>query len=181
LVELGFTEDFLVGLFLNAGFSARELIPPSFMERAYTFTHRGARVDLSENGSLAIIETGWNTLSPVGAGQSRGRPVLDSTDSFRELVIDATNTIRLLSRLKSPTETRQAWPALEGERKGGVINADPQRLRKLFSERQHTCRQQAIGLSRGFTSARDFRSFLTIEGQRHIPHFPSRSERAIRR
>jgi SAM-dependent methyltransferase len=91
--ELGFTEDFLVRLFLNAGFSAKRIeCEASVYGEGYTFNHRGKTIELGQEWLSRDVAAGWNNPEPNGRWtKSESRLYLDATDSFRLLAIDATN------------------------------------------------------------------------------------------
>jgi hypothetical protein len=91
--ELGFTEDFLVRLFSNAGFTARRIeCQASVYGEGYIFEHRGASVVPSEVWLSKDVEAGWNNPEPNGRWtKSESRLYLDTLESFTALVIDATN------------------------------------------------------------------------------------------
>jgi SAM-dependent methyltransferase len=138
--ELGFTEEFLIGLFLNAGFSAQRIeCPPSIYGEGYTFTHRGARVDLSQEWLSYDIETGWNNPEPDGCWtKAEARLFLDSTDSFRELVVDATNHHPFAQSVEIAYGNATCVVRFKkGERKEIVINADTKTPQIVFRTPTH--------------------------------------------
>jgi 2-polyprenyl-3-methyl-5-hydroxy-6-metoxy-1,4-benzoquinol methylase len=93
-LELGFTEEFLVGLFTNAGFSAEERIEcaPSIHGTGYVFKHREPTIQVTEQWHPDDIEAGWNTREQHGRWtKAEARLLLDTTSNFRSLEIDAQN------------------------------------------------------------------------------------------
>ena len=92
-LELGFTEDFLVSLFSSAGFSARRIeCQPSIYGEGYTFKHRGTGLEPGSEWLSHDIEAGWNNPEPNGRWtKAEAKLYLDMTDTFSELVLEATN------------------------------------------------------------------------------------------
>lgn len=91
--ELGFTEDFLVGLFLNAGFEASRIdCPLTSYGEGYVFTRRGPCVPLSNPFMPTDMTAGWH-LPEAGGRWSRERSwlELDTTPSFDSLSVTITN------------------------------------------------------------------------------------------
>jgi SAM-dependent methyltransferase len=93
-LELGFTEDFLVELFTNAGFTAERVdCAPSVYGSGYIFRHRETTVELKEQWLTDEHEAGWNSREDIGRWtKAEGRLYLDTTDSFQTLEIDASNS-----------------------------------------------------------------------------------------
>lgn len=91
--ELGFTEDFLVGLFTNAGFAAERIdCQPSVFGAGYIFRHRAPKIELKDQWLTDDMESGWNTREDIGRWtKAEGRLYLDTTDSFRALELDVSN------------------------------------------------------------------------------------------
>lgn len=81
-LELAFTEEYIIRLFTVAGCLARRIdCEPSIHGTGHIFTPRGDTLQVSEL---------W---FPDDGGWSKGnvRLLLDATDNFRSLVIDAQN------------------------------------------------------------------------------------------
>jgi SAM-dependent methyltransferase len=91
--ELGFTEEFLARVFVNAGFSAQRFDgPPLGLSDVYVFKRRAQSIHLFHEWLPDILESGWNTRETEGRWtKGEARLLLDVTDSFSELVISATN------------------------------------------------------------------------------------------
>jgi 2-polyprenyl-3-methyl-5-hydroxy-6-metoxy-1,4-benzoquinol methylase len=91
--ELGFTEDFLVGLFCNAGFRAERIeCSASTLGEGYFFEHRPAAIDLCQQ--WVPEQAGWHAADTQARGRwtkGEARLFVDSTASFNEFAIDATN------------------------------------------------------------------------------------------
>jgi 2-polyprenyl-3-methyl-5-hydroxy-6-metoxy-1,4-benzoquinol methylase len=92
-LELGFTEDFLVELFTNAGFTAERVdCAPSIFGSGYIFRHRDATIELKKHWLTDEHELGWNSREDIGRWtKAEGRLYLDTTDSFQTLEIEASN------------------------------------------------------------------------------------------
>jgi SAM-dependent methyltransferase len=124
--ELGFTEDFLVGLFSGAGFSARRIeCEPSIYGVIYLFKHRGASLEPGSEWLSLEIESTWNNPEPNGRWtKAESKLYLDMTDGFSEIVLDATNHHPLVQPVEitygSVTLVTKFNP---GERKQVVISA----------------------------------------------------------
>ncbi len=92
-MELGFTEDFLLRLFLDAGFSAERIdCAASVHGSGYIFRPRGTTLYLSEQWFPDDIDSGWN--NPEGHGRwtkAEARILLDTSATFQKLEIDAQN------------------------------------------------------------------------------------------
>jgi SAM-dependent methyltransferase len=91
--ELGFTEDFLVGLFVGAGFTARKIeCPVSRYGEGYVFSHRGEAIDLSEIWLPHDLAAQWHPAEPSGRWtKAASALLLDTTPSYRRLIIDVSN------------------------------------------------------------------------------------------
>ena len=133
--ELGFAEDFLIRLFINAGFSAQRIdCPSSVYGEGYTFKHRAETIDLSAEWLSQEVDSSWNNPEPNGRWtKSESRLYLDSTDSFHMLVADLTNHHPFVQSVEVTygTETYliQFSP---GERKEIAIRADRKARQILF-------------------------------------------------
>lgn len=92
-LELGFTEEYILRLFTDAGFVARRIdCEPSVHGTGYVFQRRGEKLLLSEQWFPDDIDAGWNNPEDHGRWtKSQARMLLDTTDSFRSLEIDAQN------------------------------------------------------------------------------------------
>jgi SAM-dependent methyltransferase len=92
-LELGFTEDFLVRFFANAGFVAERIdCPPSIHGNGYVFKHRGPTLQFSDHWLCDYEQAGWNYPEQNGRWtKAEARIFLDTTDSFRTLEIDVSN------------------------------------------------------------------------------------------
>jgi 2-polyprenyl-3-methyl-5-hydroxy-6-metoxy-1,4-benzoquinol methylase len=91
--ELGFSEDFIVNLFINNGYIAERIdCPISTFGIIYSFTSRGAQLDLDTHWLPTLDEEGWHATEPNGRW-TRGASTLalDQTESFDVLEIAATN------------------------------------------------------------------------------------------
>jgi SAM-dependent methyltransferase len=138
--ELGFTEDFLVGLFLNAGFSAHRIrCEESIYGEGYTFNHRGAGVEPSKEWLSHDVEIGWNNPEPNGRWtKSESRLYLDTTDSFRLLAIDATNHHPFTQSVEiTYGTTTYAAQFAAGEHKEIVISADKKAPQIIIRAQAH--------------------------------------------
>jgi len=89
--EMGFTEEFLLRAFANAGFSVQQFKgPPQNFCDAYQFEHRVDCIDLSA-GELPDC-LGWNLPEPGGRwSTARSRLFVDITPVFSRLLVKATN------------------------------------------------------------------------------------------
>lgn len=94
-LELGFTEEFLVGLFTDAGFVAEPVeCPPSVCANGYVFTLRGSRIELKDRRFCDNLEPGWNNPEDIGRWtKAEARLFLDTSDTFQKLEIDASNRL----------------------------------------------------------------------------------------
>jgi 2-polyprenyl-3-methyl-5-hydroxy-6-metoxy-1,4-benzoquinol methylase len=92
-LELGFTEDFLVGLFTDAGFTAERIeCAPSIHGTGYIFKHRGPKLQIAEQWFPDSSAAGWNNPEEHGRWtKAEAQLRLDTTDNFRTLEIDAQN------------------------------------------------------------------------------------------
>jgi 2-polyprenyl-3-methyl-5-hydroxy-6-metoxy-1,4-benzoquinol methylase len=138
--ELGFTEDFLIRLFANAGFSAQRIeCPSSVYGEGYAFKHRAERIDLSKEWLSQDVDFSWNNPEVNGRWtKSESRLYLDATDSFRMLVVDVTNHHPFVQSVEvtygTETYLTQFSP---GERKEIAIKADRKAQQILFRARTH--------------------------------------------
>ncbi len=91
--ELGFNEDFLIGLFTNAGFSAHKFpCPVSIYGEGYIFRHRSDSIELATQWLPHALNAGWH--GPEARGRwTKEQSVLhvDATESFKELLLEVTN------------------------------------------------------------------------------------------
>ena len=90
-LELGFTEEYILRLFTDAGFLTRRIdCEPSIHGTGYLFTPRS---DILEPSTLWLpADSGWNNPEQHGRWtKGDARLLLDTTDNFRSLVIDAQN------------------------------------------------------------------------------------------
>lgn len=92
-LELGFTEEFLIRLFTDAGFVAERVeCAPSVNGSGYIFRHRGTKLLLSEQWFPDDLSVGWNNPEQHGRWtKAEAQLLLDTTDNFRTLEIDAQN------------------------------------------------------------------------------------------
>ncbi len=90
-LELGFTEECILRLFTDAGFLARRIdCEASIHGTGYIFTPRGGTLQLSE--LWLPDDSGWNNPEDHGRWtKGDARLLLDTTDNFRSLVIEAQN------------------------------------------------------------------------------------------
>ncbi len=138
--ELGFTEDFLIRLFTNAGFSAQRMeCPSSVYGEGYTFKHRPKTIDLSKEWLSQDVDFSWNNSEPNGRWtKSESRLYLDVTDSFHMLVADVTNHHPFVQSVEvtygSDTYITEFCP---GERKEIAVKADRKAPQILFRARTH--------------------------------------------
>ena len=91
--ELGFTEEYILRLFTDAGFIAKRIdCEPSVHGSGYIFRLRGDKLLLSEQWFPDDIDAGWNNPEEHGRWtKGDARVLLDTTDNFRVLEIDAQN------------------------------------------------------------------------------------------
>jgi len=120
--EIGFTEDFLVALFTNAGFSARRMdCSVSSHGEGYIFRHRPRVIEMATHWLPTVEGESWH--HPEAAGRwtrEQSFLTLDATDSFTALDVEVTNY--------HPQET-----SLELEYGGvQVVEAVPARERRTF-------------------------------------------------
>jgi 2-polyprenyl-3-methyl-5-hydroxy-6-metoxy-1,4-benzoquinol methylase len=138
--ELGFTEDFLIRLFINAGFSAQRIeCPSSVYGEGYTFKHRAEMIDLSKEWLSQDVDSSWNNPEPNGRWtKSESRLYLDVTDSFHMLVADLTNHHPFVQSVEvtygTETYLTQFSP---GERKEIAIRAHRKARQILFRVRAY--------------------------------------------
>jgi SAM-dependent methyltransferase len=91
--EMGFTQEFLIRVFVHAGFSAsHDPCPQSSFGEIYCFRHRAPTIHLSKEWLPDALESGWNTREDEGRWtRGDGRVLLDGSGSFSTLVVLATN------------------------------------------------------------------------------------------
>jgi 2-polyprenyl-3-methyl-5-hydroxy-6-metoxy-1,4-benzoquinol methylase len=91
--EMGFKQEFLIGVFVNAGYSARYApCPQSGFGEIYYFQHRSSDIRLADEWLPDLLESGWNTREDAGRWTNGdARLFLDMSDSFDRLVVSATN------------------------------------------------------------------------------------------
>lgn len=91
--ELGFSEDFLVTLFTNAGFVAeRKPCEVSPLGEVYIFRLRPNTISMSNHWLPNVEREGWHGLEPHGRWTAGAASLaLDTTESFSSLEIEATN------------------------------------------------------------------------------------------
>ena len=91
--ELGFSEDFLVDLFVNAGFVAERIdCTPSLFGRLYIFRLRPAEIDLGQVWLPTVAQMQWHGPEPDGrwtVGDAR-LPV-DAGGGFAAIELELTN------------------------------------------------------------------------------------------
>jgi SAM-dependent methyltransferase len=139
--ELGFTEDFLVGLFSSAGFSAQRIeCQPTIYGEGYTFKHRGTSLELGNEWLSHDIEVGWNNPEPNGRWtKAESRLNLDMTDSFSELIVDATNHHPFVQPVEITYGSAIFGTKFKpGERKKIVIGADKKASQIIMRTRAYT-------------------------------------------
>jgi 2-polyprenyl-3-methyl-5-hydroxy-6-metoxy-1,4-benzoquinol methylase len=125
-LELGFTEDFLVELFTNAGFTAERIeCAPSLHGTGYIFKHRAPKLQLSLQWFTDDLAGGWNNPEEHGRWtKAEARLLLDTTDSYRTLEIDAQNHHPFTQSVEFQYGTSVTTARFRtGERKTIVINA----------------------------------------------------------
>jgi 2-polyprenyl-3-methyl-5-hydroxy-6-metoxy-1,4-benzoquinol methylase len=138
--ELGFSEDFLIRLFVNAGFSAQHIeCPASIYGEAYMFEHRADHIDLENEWLPHDIGISWNNPEPNGRWtQSESRLYLDATHSFDSLVVDATNHHPFAQSVELTYGTTKCLARFSpGERKEITIAADKKAPQILFRARAY--------------------------------------------
>ncbi|MGO9930689.1 MAG: class I SAM-dependent methyltransferase [Steroidobacteraceae bacterium] len=139
--ELGFTEDFLVRLFSNAGFCAQRIeCQPSFYGEGYTFKHRGTSLKPGSEWLSHNMEGGWHGPEANGRWtKEESKLYLDMTDTFSELVLDATNHHPWVQPVEvvygSETLIAKFKP---GERKQIVIGAHKKASQIIIRTRTYT-------------------------------------------
>jgi SAM-dependent methyltransferase len=91
--ELGFSEDFLVELFTNAGFVAQRIeCPPSLFGQLYVFTARPAEIHLGHYWLPTVAQGQWHGPEPDGrwtAGDAR--LAVDAGEGFTAIELDLVN------------------------------------------------------------------------------------------
>jgi SAM-dependent methyltransferase len=138
--ELGFSEDFLIRLFVNAGFSALRIeCPASIYGESYTFRHRADRIDLETEWLSQDIGVNWNNPEPNGRWtKSESRLYLDATDSFQSLSVDATNHHPFVQSVElSYGTSKLSIQFAPGERKEITVAADEKALEIFFRARAY--------------------------------------------
>ena len=92
-LELGFSEDFIVGLFTNAGFVAERMhCPTSIFGDGYILRHRPDRIEMSKQWLPECEGQTWHEPEAEGRWTtSESWLTVDATDSYRMLEIEATN------------------------------------------------------------------------------------------
>jgi SAM-dependent methyltransferase len=92
-LELGFTEQFVLRLFTDAGFTAERIdCDSSIHGTGYIFRHRGKKLYLADQWFPDEIDAGWNNPEEHGRWtKAAARISLDTSDNFRRLTIDAQN------------------------------------------------------------------------------------------
>ena len=90
-LELRFTEEYILRLFTVAGVLARRIdCEPSIQGTGHIFTPRGDTLQVTE--LWFPDDSGWNNTEEHGRwNKGNVRLLLDATDNFRSLVIDAQN------------------------------------------------------------------------------------------
>jgi 2-polyprenyl-3-methyl-5-hydroxy-6-metoxy-1,4-benzoquinol methylase len=125
-LELGFTEEFLLRLFLDSGFTAERIdCAASVHGSGYIFRPRGETIYPSQQWFPDDINSGWNNPEEHGRWtKAEARVLLDTSDTFQKLEIDAQNHHPFMQ----PVEFRYGnWITAvrfrSGERKSIVIDA----------------------------------------------------------
>lgn len=138
--ELGFSEDFLVGLFTRAGFSAARMeCPMSQYGDGYLFKHRGDSVDLATQWLPNDVSGNWHAPEAVGRWtKDQSVLPLDSTESFDELVVEASNYFPFAKSVAiiygDSTHVTKFDP---GEKKQVCIQAGKKASRLIFRSPTH--------------------------------------------
>ena len=91
--ELGFSEEFITGFFINNGYTAEYIdCPVSIYGQIYSFAARGSRIDIRKHWLSNVDEEGWHAPEQVGRWtRAVASLALDQTDSFDAIEITATN------------------------------------------------------------------------------------------
>lgn len=91
--ELGFSEDFVVNLFVNYGYEAEFIdCPMSIYGQIYSFAARGPKIELGKHWLPSVDTERWHAQEPAGRWTREASTIaLDQTDSFSALDITATN------------------------------------------------------------------------------------------
>ena len=91
--ELGFSEDFLVDLFVNAGFVAERIdCPPSLFGRLYIFRPRPDELHPSRLWLPTVAQGQWHGPEPEGRWTTGdARLPVDSGGGFTAIELDLTN------------------------------------------------------------------------------------------
>lgn len=151
--ELGFTEDFLVGLFTNAGFSADRIVcPETTCGEGYTFKHRGASIELATQWLPHDVEARWHDPEADGRWtKEESELLIDSTESFEKLVIEASNHLLFPQSVEiTYGDVTCVVQFKKGERKEIVIKADTKAPRLIFR-------------SRTFVPATDYKDYKSMD------------------
>jgi SAM-dependent methyltransferase len=136
--ELGFTEDFIVNLFTAAGFVAEPMeCSASAYGQGYVFRQRDHRVELGRKWLPLIEGETWHGPETQGRWTKGDTFIsLDTTDSFGQLEIDATNyhpCRGVVDVTYGHTKVRETFEA--GERKTISIDATVKSPRLAFRTR----------------------------------------------
>jgi SAM-dependent methyltransferase len=91
--ELGFTEDFIVGLFVAAGFTIRKMeCAMSIYGAGYICTHRSNRVDMGTQWLPLVEGESWHDAQGDGRWtKTHSYLTLDCTESFGDIELDVIN------------------------------------------------------------------------------------------
>jgi SAM-dependent methyltransferase len=91
--ELGFTEDFLVGLFVSEGFSCERMVcPASRYGEGYVFKRRSSRIDLGKQWLPPIEDASWFPAEANGRwSRSESYLTVDATGLFDAIEVDVGN------------------------------------------------------------------------------------------
>ncbi len=92
-LELGFREDFIVGLFVAAGFSPQRMeCPMSIFGAGYLFTHRTNTVQMATQWLPLVEGESWHEAQSDGRWtKDHSYLSLDATETFRDLELDLVN------------------------------------------------------------------------------------------
>lgn len=91
--ELGFSEDFLVDLFVNAGFVAERIdCPPSLFGRLYIFRARPAEIHLGRHWLPTLAQGQWHGAEPDGRWTTgEARLPVDAVGEAAAIELDLSN------------------------------------------------------------------------------------------
>jgi hypothetical protein len=133
--ELGFTEDFLVSLFANAGFVAERMeCAASAWGEGYIFRHRPDSIAMRKHWLPADESETWHGQEPDGRWtREESYLTVDATDSFTALEIEAANCHAVQQSLEltyGRTITREDFQP--GERRTLRIDAQAKAGRLVF-------------------------------------------------